>query len=165
MRILIIQFIWFINLHIFISSCNAQQSSYRYTPPPDLNDGLKPASVESVGIDKNDIALFSQRIINGDFGHLRALVMIKDGFLIYEGYFQGARRNDWYTIYSVSKTFTSALIGIAIDKGLIKSVDQAVLPFFPEYKNLIKDPLKKDIHIHHLLSLSSGIDWDEGTYS
>jgi CubicO group peptidase (beta-lactamase class C family) len=165
LRILKIHFIWIINVLIFIASCNAQQTSYRYTPPPDLNDGLKVASAESVGIDKKDIEIFNQGILNGDFGYLRALVLIKDGSIVYEGYFHGARRDDRYTIYSVSKTFTSALIGIAIDKGLIKSVNQAVLPFFPEYKNLINDPLKENIQIHHLLSLSSGFDWDESTYS
>jgi len=156
---------WIINILIFISFCKAQQTSSRYTPPPCLNDGLKVAPAESVGIHKNSLESLTKCIVNGDFGHVRALTLIKNGHLIYEGYFHGARRNDRYTIYSVSKTFTSALIGIAIDKGLIKSVDQAVLPFFPEYENLIHDPTKKDIRIHHLLSLSSGFDWDEGTYS
>jgi CubicO group peptidase (beta-lactamase class C family) len=158
-------FIWIISFLIFTSSSNAQTAFYRYTPPPDLNDGLKVASAESVGIDKNDLEILTQRILSGNSGYLRSLILIKDGHLIYEGFFHGARRDDRYTIYSVSKTFTSALIGIAIDKGFIKTVDQAMLPFFPEYKNMINDPLKKNIEIHHLLSLSSGIDWDESTYS
>ena len=160
-----IPFMLMITLLIFIFSCNAQQTSHRYTPPPDLNDGLKVASVESVAIEKKDIEIFQKGIFNSDFGYLRAIAMIKNGHLIYEGYFHGARREDRYTIYSVSKTFTSALIGIAIDKGLIKSVNQTILPFFPEYENLIHDPLKENIQIHHLLSLSSGFDWDESTYS
>lgn len=160
-----ISFIWIIYFLIFISSCNAQKTSYRYTPPPDLNDGLNVASAESVGIDKNDLEILTQRILNDNSVYLRSLILIKNGHLIYEGFFHGARRDDRYTIYSVSKTFTSALIGIAIDKGFIKTVDQAMLPFFPEYKNMINDPLKKSIKIHHLLSLSSGIDWDESTYS
>ncbi|MBN1273242.1 MAG: serine hydrolase [Candidatus Aminicenantes bacterium] len=149
----------------FISSCQAQQTSYRTTTPPDLNDGLKIASAESVGIDKKDLEILTQRISNSDFGYLRSLILIKDGNLIYEGCFFGARRDDRYTIYSVSKTFTSALFGIAMDKGFIKTVDQALLPFFPEYKNMTNDPLKKNIKIHHLLSLSSGFDWDESTFS
>jgi len=160
-----ISFIWIINFLFFISSCNAQQTSYRYTPPPDLNDGLNVASAESVGIDKNDLEILTQRILNDHSVYLRSLILIKNGYLIYEGLFHGAQQDDRHTIYSVSKTFTSALIGIAIDKGYIKTVDQAMLPFFPEYRKMIKDPLKKSIKIHHLLSLSSGIDWDESTYS
>lgn len=154
-----------IHILIFVFSCNAQKASYRYTPPPDLKDGLKVVSAESLGIDKSDIEILNQRILNGDYGYLRSLILIKNGHLFYEGCFHGARRDNRYTIYSVSKTFTSALIGIAIDKGFIKTVDQFLLPFFPEYKNLKNVPLKKNIKIHHLLSLSSGIDWDESTYS
>ena len=158
-------FLWVMYTFFFISSCIAQPSNYHYTPPSDLNDGLKIASASSVGIDTDDLEKFTHRIMKGDLVHLRALVLIKDGHLIYEGYYHGARRNDRYTIYSVSKTFTSALTGIAIDKGLIKSVNQAVLPFFPEYKSAICDSMKKNIQIRHLLSLCSGLDWDESTYS
>jgi CubicO group peptidase (beta-lactamase class C family) len=154
-----------INIMIFVFSCIAQKASCRYTPPPDLKDGLKVASAESLGIDINDIEGLTQRILDGDYGYLRSLILIKNGCLYYEGCFHEARRDDRYTIYSVSKTFTSALIGIAVDKGFIKSVDKPLLSFFPEFKNLTDDALKKNIKIHHLLSLSSGIDWDESTYS
>lgn len=154
-----------ISFLLFISACYARQTPNSCTPPPDLNDGLKVASAESVGIDKKDLENLNRHILDGDYGYMRSFILIRDGHLVYEGCFSGARREDRYTIYSVSKTFTSTLIGIAVDKGFIKAVDQAVLPFFPEYKDLIHDPNKKNIKIHHLLSLSSGFDWDEGTYS
>jgi len=164
-RFLIFPFKLILFISILISSVCAQQTSYPYTPPPDLNDGLKVASVKSVGIDKEDIEKLNRKITNSDYGYLSALAIVKDGKLVYEGYFHGAGRNDRYTIYSVSKTFTSALVGIAIDKGFIKNVDQPVLPFFTEYENVVDKEQKRKIKIHHLLSLSSGIDWDESTYS
>jgi len=84
---------------------------------------------------------------------------------VYENYFRGYQREHKYTIYSVSKTFTSALVGIAFDKGYLKNVNQRMLSFFPAYAASIKDNAKKNITIEHLLSLSSGLDWDESTYS
>jgi hypothetical protein len=61
----------------------------------------------------------------------------------------------WF-IRSVTKSITSALIGIAIDKGYITSVNKKMMDFFPEYKSLIKDQRKFDITIKHLLKMMSG---------
>lgn len=137
----------------------------RYVIPPDLSDGLQVESVESLGIPLGSMEGLQGQISRGELGYFRALAIVKDGYLIYEGYLHGADREDRYTIYSVSKPFTSALVGMAIDKGFIKGIQQSVLSYFPEYTPLIKDEKKKDITIKHLLTLSSGFDWDESTYS
>ena len=60
-------------------------------------------------------------------------------------------------IYSVTKSFTSALVGIAIDKGHIKSEEQTLGSIFSKNKIIKNDPLLKDIKIQHLLTMTSGL--------
>ena len=86
-----------------------------------------------------------------------AYVIVKDDSLIHEEYWDGYGEDSYSNSFSMAKTFTSILIGIAIDEGKIKSVDQPVGDFLPEYKT--GDNAK--LTIKHLLTMSSGIDFDE----
>lgn len=61
---------------------------------------------------------------------------------------------------SVSKALTSALVGIAIDHGFIQSVDEKIFSFFPDYTYL-KDKRKDNITLEHLLTMTSGFQWNE----
>ena len=61
------------------------------------------------------------------------MVVLKEGKLVYEKYFRECTRESQVHVYSVTKSIISILIGIAIDKGYIQSIDQKVLDFFPEY--------------------------------
>jgi CubicO group peptidase (beta-lactamase class C family) len=133
--------------------------------PPDLNDGLKTCAPEQVGIPSKAIHAFERELASGSLNKPGALLLLKDDYLIYERHARGYDRDHRHTIYSVSKAFTSALVGIALYRGHIKSVDQRVVSFFPEYRPLFEDRGKDSIKIKHLLSLSSGLDWDESTYS
>ena len=81
---------------------------------------------------------------------------------VYEHYFNGFTRDSLQDSRSSFKSITSLLVGIAIDKGLIKNVNQKVYDFFPEYapfKN--DDPRKKEITIQNLLDMESGFDCEE----
>jgi CubicO group peptidase (beta-lactamase class C family) len=69
-----------------------------------------------------------------------------------------------HTIQSVSKSVTSALIGIAIERGEIPDVDTKIMGYFEEYKLLFQDPLKKSITLRDLLTMTAGIKWDEFSY-
>jgi CubicO group peptidase (beta-lactamase class C family) len=84
--------------------------------------------------------------------------------LAVEQYFRGYDRERLHVCYSVTKSFTSALIGIAIDKGHLSGLSNNLLGFFPEYTNL-QNPSgwKSSLTIHHLLSMSAGFQWDELT--
>jgi CubicO group peptidase (beta-lactamase class C family) len=72
-------------------------------------------------------------------------------------------RNDLHGVMSVTKSFASTLIGIAIDKGDIKGTDEDLLAFFPEYKKELSADNKGAIKLRDVLSMSSGFDWDETT--
>ena len=80
------------------------------------------------------------------------------GYMVMDAYSYPREERDEPNIRSCSKSVTSALIGIAIDKGHIKGVSQPVLDFFPERvaKNLDDD--KKAMTLEHLLTMSSGLD-------
>jgi len=93
--------------------------------------------------------------------YMYSLLVIRNGYLVAEQYFHGQNRNRANDIHSASKSFTSALIGIAFEKGYLKSLDQKMMNFFPEYVTPALDPRIFDITIEHLLMMQGGFDWDD----
>jgi CubicO group peptidase (beta-lactamase class C family) len=89
----------------------------------------------------------------------QAFVVIQDGKILYENYFNGTQRDSIVTSFSVAKSFTSALIGIAIDEGFIESVDDPVTMYLPELA--ARDPRFNDMTIRHLLLMASGLEYVE----
>lgn len=96
-------------------------------------------------------------------GFIYAIVIIRNGKIASEKYFAGRNQNSYQTIRSVSKSYLSAIYGIAIDKGLIK-LDQKVIDFFPEYKSNVTDSRINQITIDHLLKMRAGIKGDQEFY-
>ncbi|EQA51740.1 serine hydrolase domain-containing protein [Leptospira kmetyi] len=84
-----------------------------------------------------------------------ALVVVKNDKVVLEKYGKNSGRNSVYSVFSVSKSIVSTLIGIAIEEGKIRSVDDPVIEYIPELKNKGLDPLT----IRDLLLMSSGIDY------
>jgi CubicO group peptidase (beta-lactamase class C family) len=89
-----------------------------------------------------------------------AFLVIHDDKLLYERYFNGYDETSLNTSFSMAKSFASALVGIAIDKERIKSVNEPITNYIPEL--LEKDERFKSITIRHLLTMSSGIKYEEG---
>ena len=89
-----------------------------------------------------------------------AFLVIHDDKLLYERYFNGYDETSVNTSFSMAKSFASALVGIAINEGRIKSVDEPITIYIPEL--LEKDERFKSITIRHLLTMSSGIKYEEG---
>lgn len=75
-----------------------------------------------------------ERIINSSYGNIAGMVVYKGGKNVYEKYWNGCTAKEHVHVFSVTKSIISILIGIAIDKGYMQSVDQHVLDFFPDYK-------------------------------
>lgn len=89
---------------------------------------------------------------------LQSLLIARDGALIAEWYAPGRHPADPVNVKSVSKGIISALVGLAIEDGLIESVDQPIRDFYPERE---WDDIKQDITIKHLLTMSAGFDFEE----
>ncbi|MDN3202978.1 serine hydrolase domain-containing protein [Algoriphagus sediminis] len=92
---------------------------------------------------------------------LYSLLVIKNGFLIAEDYFNDGSVDQKDRLQSVTKSFTSALVGIAIQEGCLSSIDQKLVDFFPEIKEKITDPRKYEITIRELLEMQAGYPREE----
>lgn len=90
-----------------------------------------------------------------------AFVVVKDGALTHEKYWDGYGPDSYSNSFSMAKTFVSILIGAALAEGKILNIDQPVGDFLPEYK----EGKKAKVTIRHLLTMSSGIDFDENYVS
>jgi len=90
-----------------------------------------------------------------------SILIIKNGFLVKEWYQTTYDKDNIFRVYSVSKSVTSALIGIALDKGFINSLDEFVLDYFPDYDIANPSPQKDSMTIWHLLTMTTGLHWPE----
>jgi CubicO group peptidase (beta-lactamase class C family) len=84
-------------------------------------------------------------------------LVIKDDRIVSERYFHGANEETLFTSMSVAKSFVSALVGIAIDEGLIESVDRPITDYVPK----LKGSGYEGVPIKHVLQMSSGVKFDE----
>ena len=87
-----------------------------------------------------------------------SVLISRKGKLIYESYFDGYNANIPHDMRSASKSISSAIVGIAKDKSLLKSVEQSIFDFLPGDYQEHKDTLKSKIDIKSLLTMSSGLD-------
>ena len=110
---------------------------------------------EKQGVDSEKLADMLERIKNQNI-NIRSAVVIRNGNVLLDAYFHPYKKDSWHIIHSCTKSITSALIGIAIDKGYIESVKTPVLEFFPERTAANLDENKKVLTLEHLLSMTSG---------
>lgn len=94
-----------------------------------------------------------------------ALLIAKDGYIVGEAYFRNYTADRQHYSYSVAKSFTSAVMGIAIDKGYIANLDVPVYQYYSDWQEPETDPRKQRITLDHLLHMTSGIQWDESDYT
>jgi CubicO group peptidase (beta-lactamase class C family) len=103
--------------------------------------------------------------------NIHSVIVIRNGYIIEEGYLTNSKfravnedyKREWHIIYSVTKSITSLCIGMAIQKGYINNVSQTFFEFFPELWKPDYDSRKKKITIKHILTMTSGIEWDESS--
>lgn len=138
----------------------AKDFNYKYQQPQDINDGLKTGSAESSGLDTSLLAEMMHKIINGTYPNVHSVLILKDGKLVFEEYFYEYTRDSVQEMRSATKSIVSALTGIAIDKGFIKSKYEKVLSYFPEYTLSNMSDAKKGITIENLLTQQTGLDCD-----
>ena len=91
-----------------------------------------------------------------------AFLVVHEDRLVHERYFDGATRESLQTSFSAAKSFVSTLVGIAIDAGLIRSVEDPVTDYLPELAE--RDQRFKQITLRDLLTMSSGIRYQEGGF-
>ncbi len=148
---------------LFISAFCFAQDRYIYTRPKTLEDGWKTNDLQSQNADSTlIIKLFNQ--LQEKENDIHSVLLVKNNQIIIEEYFGKYSVNTQHDLRSVTKSITSVLMGIAIDKGFIESIND---PFSRYIKNIAptrnRDERKKEITIKHLLTMSTGLDcndWD-----
>jgi len=140
------------------------QYEYTYQIPEKIDDGWEPSTLEREGVDSKKINELMGNILREDIKNIYSILLVKNGKLIFEEYFYGYDRNKRHLIASVTKSVTSILVGIAIDKQMIGSINEKVYEFFPEYRGTTWADQKYDITLKHVLTMTAGVNWDEVTF-
>lgn len=171
-------------LVLLILSCTEDSTvepppPYSYNAPEQTDDGWETAAINDVGIEGEKLTEVVNLINYNLYSEVHSILIVKDGKLVFEEYFNG-REFDYsganhhgsiinydmdriHNQASVTKSFTSALVGIAIKNGFISSVDEKVFSYFPEYSAMSSEE-KENMTLEHLLAMSSGFEWNEGDY-
>ena len=137
----------------------AELATVNYAPIP--GDDWEVSTPEEQGLDPD---LIAELYYNASkLETLYGLLVVKNGRLIAEGYFNEGSVEQKAFMASATKSFTSALVGIALDQGCLSSLDQKMIDFFPEFADQITDLRKKQITIRDLLQMRSGYVWEERT--
>jgi CubicO group peptidase (beta-lactamase class C family) len=128
-----------------------------YTPV--LRDDWKVSTPAEQGLDP---MLLAELYLDATgLSTLYGVLVIKNGYLIAEGYFNEGAVEQMSARQSVTKSYASALVGVALDQGYLSSVDQKMMDFFPEFAGQINDPRKEQITIRDLLQMRAGYPDEE----
>ncbi|MFW9870458.1 MAG: serine hydrolase domain-containing protein [Candidatus Thorarchaeota archaeon] len=115
---------------------------------------------EDQGLDSNILNQIDEMIVLEDI-EVDSVIIVKNGYIVYEKYYGLWSQYIVHTIQSCTKSFMSALIGIAIDLGYIDNVSQPILDFFPNYTIDNWDPRKENITLFNCLTMSTGLEFHE----
>ena len=142
--------------------------------PAELKDGWAVSSPEQQGLDPKLICAIGPRFEGWEEADPHGVVVVRHDVLVYERYFTfgdelspgevlGEEPRNASTkpdVYSITKSVTALLTGIAFDRGWLKDLDAPIFSFFPQYADL-RTPEKSRITLRHLLTMTSGLLWPE----
>jgi CubicO group peptidase (beta-lactamase class C family) len=134
-------------------------------------------SINAQNIDTTIVHSMETAIENGTYPNIHSILISHNNKIIYEKYWTGKDRTEGYNtavikhgadslhgLQSVTKSFVSACVGIALQQGKIKSIQQKIFDFFPEYSTQ-DTGLKAQITIRDLLTMTAGFQWNEEDYN
>jgi len=126
---------------------------------PLVRDDWEVSTPEKQGLDPTLVAKLYYNAAEHET--IYSLLVFKNGYLVAEDYFNAGSIDELSKRASVTKSYTSALAGIALDRGYIQSIDQKMLDFFPDIAGQVTDPRKKQITIRNMLEMRAGYPWEE----
>lgn len=137
---------------------------YSYQPPTHQKDDLKVCTVMDQDMRQEPLNNLIREIMDEKYKFVHSMLVARNNCLVVEEYFYGFKRDAHFGIQSATKSFVSALTGIALAKGEIKSVQASLCEYLPRYQDLTCNTKNKSITLDQLLSMSTGLAWDEITY-
>ncbi|UCH96543.1 MAG: serine hydrolase, partial [Candidatus Aminicenantes bacterium] len=157
-----------VNCLVFLSGCT--QKKYQsflgtgtYTGAYWPTAAWKTCKPEEVGMDSDKLYKVYEYAANPDI-NTWGIAIIRRGYIVGEAYFEGFSASSRFPSYSIAKSFLSSLFGIAIDKNLIKNIDELVTKYLVEWLGPEHEQEKRRMTIRHLLTMSSGLEWNEQDY-
>lgn len=158
-------------------------------PSPWPTRGWVESSPEAQGLDAAVVEALHREFAEGKHGYIDGMLVIRNGAVVFERSYRhdydklfagkGApglynyydpewhpywKRSDLHTLQSVSKSITSTLVGIAIRRGELPGVDVKVMPYFSAFRTKA-DPRRDALTLRHVLTMTTGIKWDESSTS
>jgi CubicO group peptidase (beta-lactamase class C family) len=162
----------------FLLGCDEHDSptGYLYTTPPNVNDGWETATLSSVGMNEELVSFLADNINHATYTEVHSVLIVKDNKLVFEEYWGGHDfgfsspnyhgtyvqfdRTTRHNTHSATKSITSALVGIALDRALIESVAEKIFRYLPNHQTLNNEG-RENITIENALTMSSGLQWSE----
>jgi CubicO group peptidase (beta-lactamase class C family) len=160
LRTLIIHCLLLIYILPILVACG-YKSSPDMSPDVDYwtSDGWRGSTPEQQGMDTTLLNQVLEAIENQHL-NIDGIVVVRNGYIVLEKYYPPYKQDTMHEMYSVTKSVVSALVGIAIKEGYIHSVYDRVMDYFPERQFENQDPQKQSITLEHLLTMTSGLEWD-----
>jgi len=141
----------------FLIISTSSIAAFDYFP----TEGWRLSTPEEQGMHSQKLLQMLETIKEKQIG-IQSVAVMRNGYLVLDTYTHPYKDGQKHKMWSVTKSVTSALIGIAIDKGFIKGVDQKVIDFFPDRKILNLDDRKKSMTLRNLLTMTSGLQANDG---
>jgi CubicO group peptidase (beta-lactamase class C family) len=167
-----------LGVFLLLAGCSKKAGDYHYETPLKAEDGWEVSPLDSVGMNAGPLTEMMNRIAGTSGHNLHSILIFRNGKLAFEEYFNGYLYNgdppgtngDYVTydretdhfLASVSKSVTSVIFGAALKAGYIESVDKNVIDLLPEYADILTGE-KANITLAHMLTMSSGLAWDESS--
>lgn len=115
-------------------------------------------------MNNNPITNFTY-LIENDYSNIAGIAISKNGSMVFEQYFHEYTKDDALHVASVTKSIVSALIGIAVDKGYVKNIEQKVLEFFPDYTIKRGEKTIQNVTIKNLLTMTAPFKYKSEPYT
>lgn len=145
---------------LLLGACGGEPVVPEFTGPANVDLALPwaTASVAQAGGSTDMVEDGLEQARDND--RLLSMLVVKSGRLVVEEYFGNAQREDLHDVRSVTKSVVSTLTGLLIERGDIGGVDEAIGGYLDTLAGDL-EPAKAAITIEHLLTMSSGLEWDE----
>jgi CubicO group peptidase (beta-lactamase class C family) len=115
---------------------------------------------EMQGVDSEELGVMT-KYVKEKLPQTSSILIVRNGYLIYEQYFAG-KSDDLCSVWSISKSVISTLLGMAKDSGSISGLDQRLIDFFPQFKSDSAQAAVNRVTLRHMLTMSSGLSNENG---
>src|SRR5918997_4645215 len=142
---------FFVAFFLCAVSCGSTTGRADYWP----TDGWRSSPPEEQGLDPKILSEMDHDV-KEPFPAVKGVLVVRNGYVVFENYYQGYDRSDYHHVFSVTKSVISAVVGIALKGDRIENLDQRLSEFFPEHFGPGTDARKRQITLENLLTMTSG---------